>query len=67
VVVGDEKTSRERFALAREEMESYAVSYYETQRQSRRECGVFDRLKIRRELTETRVPELTAFANTEND
>jgi len=31
VVVDDEKSSRERVALAHEEIESYDASYYETQ------------------------------------
>jgi DNA polymerase I len=70
VVVDDEKTSRERVALAHEEIESYDPSYYETQLVRAVESVLspigWDRTEIRRELTKTRVPELTAFANTEN-
>ncbi|MFC7078267.1 type B DNA-directed DNA polymerase [Haloarcula halophila] len=71
VVVNDEKTSRERVALAHEEIESYDASYYETQLVRAVESVLspmgWNRSKIRRELAETRVPELTAFANTERD
>jgi len=69
VVVDDRKSSRERVALAHEEIESYDASYYETQIVRAVESILaplgWDRSKIRRELAETRVPELTAFANTE--
>ena len=65
VVVDDEKTSRERVALAHEEIESYDASYYETQLIRAVESVLspigWDRRKIRRELAETRVPELTGF------
>ncbi len=68
VVVDDEKTSRERVALAHEEIESYDPSYYETELVRAAESLLsplgWDRSKIRRELAETRVPELTAFTNT---
>ncbi|WP_338737840.1 type B DNA-directed DNA polymerase [Haloplanus salilacus] len=71
VVVDDEKTSRERVALAHEEIESYDASYYETKLIRAVESLLspidWDRSKIRRELTETLVPELAAYANTEND
>ncbi|WP_096391799.1 type B DNA-directed DNA polymerase [Halopenitus persicus] len=71
VVVDDEKTSRERVVLAHEGVESYDASYYETQLVRAIESLLsplgWNRSKIRRELAETRVPELTAFANTEND
>jgi len=71
VVVDDEKQSRERVVLAHEEIESYDPSYYETKLVRAVESLLsplgWDRSKIRRELAETRVPELTAFANTEND
>jgi len=71
VVVDDEKSSRERVALAHEEIGSYDASYYETQLVRAVESVLsplgWDRSKIRRELVETRVPELTAFANTESD
>jgi DNA polymerase I len=69
VVVDDEKSSRERVALAHEAIESYDPSYYETELVRAVESLLsplgWDRSKIRRELAETRVPELTAFANTE--
>ena len=71
MVVDDKKCSRERVALAHEEIESYDASYYETQLFRAVESVLsplgWDRSKIRRELTATRVPELTAFVNTEND
>ncbi|MCF2169008.1 DNA polymerase domain-containing protein, partial [Halobacterium salinarum] len=71
VVVDDEKSSRERVALAHEEIESYDASYYEIQLVRAVESVLsplgWDRTEIRRELAETRVPELTAFANTGND
>jgi DNA polymerase I len=71
IIVNDEKPSRERVALAHEEIESYDPSYYETQLIRAVESLLsplgWDRSKIRRELAETRVPELTAFANTENN
>jgi len=67
VVVDDEKTSRERVALAHEEIESYDPSYYETELVRAAESLLsplgWDQSKIRRELAETRVPELTAFTN----
>ncbi len=70
VVVDDEKTSRERVALAHEEIESYDPSYYETQLIRAVESVLsplgWDRAEIRRELTETRVPKVTAYANIEN-
>jgi DNA polymerase I len=56
--------------LAHEEIESYDPSYYETQLIRAVESVLsplgWDRAEIRRELTETRVPKLTAYANTEN-
>jgi DNA polymerase I len=68
IVVDDEKTSRERVALAHEEIESYDPSYYETQLVRAVESLLsplgWDRSKIRRELSNTRIPELTAFTNT---
>ena len=67
VVVYDEKTSRERVALAHEEIESYDASYYETQLVRAVESVLsplgWDRTEIRREIAETRVAELTAFPN----
>jgi DNA polymerase I len=69
VVVDDEKRSRERVALAHEEINSYDPSYYETELVRAVESLLspigWDRSKIRRELAEIRVPELTVFANTE--
>ncbi|TKX52756.1 DNA polymerase I, partial [Halorubrum sp. SP3] len=60
------KTSRERVALAHEEIESYDASYYETQLVRAVESVLsplgWDRTEIQRELVETRVPELMAFA-----
>jgi len=67
VVVDDEKTSQERVALAHEEIESYDASYYETQLIRAVESVLsplgWDRTEIRREIAETQVAELTAFAN----
>ncbi|WP_251329466.1 type B DNA-directed DNA polymerase [Haloplanus pelagicus] len=69
VVVDDETTSRERVALAHEEIESYDPSYYETKLVRAVESLLsplgWDRAKIRRELAETWVPELTTFTNPE--
>ncbi len=71
LVVDDEKTSREQVALAHEEIESYDPSYYETELVRAVESVLspigWGRSKICRELGETRVPELTAFANTEQN
>ena len=70
VVVDDEKSSRERVALTHEEVESYDASYYETQLVRAVESVLsplgWDQTEIRRELTETRVPKLAAYASTEN-
>ena len=67
MVVDDEKTSQERVALAHEEIESYDASYYETQLLRAVESVLsplgWDRTEIRREIAETQVAELTAFAN----
>ena len=67
VVVDDEKSSRERVALAHEEI----ASYYETELVRAVESVLspvgWDRSKIRRYLSETREPELTAFANGNQD
>ena len=68
MVVDDEKTSRERVALAYEEVETYDASYYETQLVRAVESVLsplgWDRTEIRRELTGTQVPKLTTFADT---
>jgi len=70
VVVDDEKTSRERVALAHEEIESYDASYYEKQLIRAVESVLspigWDHSDIRRELTETRVPKLKTYTNTED-
>jgi DNA polymerase I len=65
VVVDDEKSSRERVALAHEEIESYDASYYETQLVRAVESVLaplgWDRTEIRREIAETRETDLIAF------
>jgi DNA polymerase I len=65
VVVDDEKSSRERVALAHEEVESYDASYYETQLIRAVESVLaplgWDRTEIRREIAETRETDLIAF------
>jgi len=65
VVVDDEKSSRERVALAHEEVESYDAAYYETQLVRAVESVLaplgWDRTEIQRELAGTREPELTDF------
>jgi DNA polymerase I len=69
VVVDDEKSSRDRVALVHEKIESYDPSYYETQLVRAVESVLspleWDRSKIRRELAETQVPELSVFADSE--
>jgi DNA polymerase elongation subunit (family B) len=65
VVVDDEKISRERIALAHEEVESYDPSYYETQLVRAIESVLsplgWDRTDIQQELSGAREPELTDF------
>jgi len=65
VVVDDGKASRERVALAHEEIESYDPLYYETQLVRAIESVLsplgWDRTDIRQELSGTREPELTDF------
>ncbi len=65
VVVDDEKSSRERVALAHEETESYDASYYETQLVRAVESVLsplgWDRTEIQQELAGVREPELTDF------
>jgi len=65
MVVDNEKTSRERVALAHEEIESYDPSYYETQLVRAIESVLsplgWDRTDIRQELSGAREPELTDF------
>jgi len=62
---------RERVALAHKDIDSYDPSYYETEFVRAVESLLsplgWDRSKIRQELAELRVLELTAFANTERD
>ncbi len=65
VVVDDEKTSRERVALAHEPIDSYDPAYYETQLVRAVEsvlspCG-WDQIDIRRELAEIRELNLMDF------
>ena len=64
------KKSRDRVALAHEEIESYDPSYYETQLIRAVESVLsplgWDQSEIRRELAETQVPELTAFVDSES-
>jgi len=66
VVVDDEKTSRERVALAHEEIESYDPSYYETELVRAVESVLsplgWDSSKIRRKLAETDETSLSSFA-----
>jgi len=63
VVVDDEKSSRERVALAHEEVESYDASYYETQLVRAVESILapldWDRNDIRRELDGSHVVGIT--------
>jgi DNA polymerase I len=63
VVVDDEISSRDRVALAHEEVESYDASYYETQLVRAVESILsplgWNRNDIRRELNGTRVAGIT--------
>ncbi|SEO74348.1 DNA polymerase I [Halorientalis persicus] len=65
VIVDDEKQSRERVALAHEEVESYDASYYETQLVRAIESLLsplgWDRTDIQQKLSGIREPELTDF------
>ena len=69
IVVDDEKSSRERVALAHEEIESYDASYYETQLVRAVESVLsplgWDRTEIQREIAETRETDLAAFTEIE--
>jgi DNA polymerase I len=71
VVVDDEKSSRDRVALAHEASETYDASYYETQLVRAVESVLlplgWDRTDIRRRLAETREVELTEFTAARND
>jgi len=70
VVVDDEKSSRDRVALAHEEIETYDASYYETQLVRAVESVLlplgWNRTDIRRRLAETREMELTEFTAARN-
>ncbi|WP_200830985.1 type B DNA-directed DNA polymerase [Haloarcula mannanilytica] len=70
VVVDDEKSSRDRVALAHEEIETYDATYYETQLVRAVESVLlplgWDRTDIRRRLAETREVELTEFTAARN-
>ena len=65
VVVDDEKSSRERVALAHEDIETYDASYYETQLIRAVESVLspvgWDRSDIRRELSDERDAVLSSF------
>jgi DNA polymerase I len=65
VVVDDDKTSRDRVALAHEAPEDYDPAYYETQLVRAIESVLspfgWDRDRLRRELADTRTVALTAF------
>ena len=65
VVVDDEKDSRERVALAHEELEAYDPLYYETELVRAVESVLsplgWDSTDIQRELRETRELDLTVF------
>ena len=71
VVVDDAKTSRERVALAHEKVETYDPDYYETELVRAVESVLsplgWIRSDIRRELSGTRVPELTAFTESKEN
>jgi DNA polymerase I len=68
-VVDDEKSSRERVALAHEEVDSYDASYYEIQLVRAVESVLsplgWDRTEIQREIAETREMNLAAFTEVE--
>jgi DNA polymerase I len=69
VVVDNKKSSRERVALAHEEIEAYDASYYETQLVRAVESVLaplgWDRTEIQREIAETRETDLAAFTEIE--
>ena len=71
VVVDDEKSSRDRVALAHETIETYDADYYETQLVRAVESVLsplgWDRADIRRELAETREVNLADFTAAWND
>jgi len=71
VVVDDEKNSRERVALAHEEIESYDASYYEIQLVRAVESVLsplgWDRTEIQSEIAETRETNLAAFTEVERN
>ncbi|MBX0288564.1 type B DNA-directed DNA polymerase [Halomicroarcula sp. F28] len=65
VVIDHRKSSRERVALAHEEIDTYDPDYYETQLIRAVESVVsplgWDRTDIQRELSKTKEPDLTQF------
>jgi DNA polymerase I len=69
VVVDDEKSSRDRVALAHEAIETYDASYYETQLVRAVESVLlplgWDRTEIQSEIAETRETNLAAFTEVE--
>jgi hypothetical protein len=68
VVEGDKKSSRDRVALALEEIETYEASYYETQLVRAVESMLsplgWDQSDIRRELSGERDAVLSSFGAT---
>ena len=71
MVVDDRKTSQERVALAHEEVETYDPDYYGTELVRAVESVLsplgWTRSDIRRKLSGTRMPELTAFAESKEN
>jgi len=71
VVVDNEKTSRERVALAHEGIESYDPSYYETQLVRAIESVLsplgWNRTDIQREIGEVRETNLAAYTEGEKN
>jgi DNA polymerase I len=69
VVVVDEKNSRERVALAHEEVESYDASYYETQLVRAVESVLsplgWSQSEIHQEIAKTRPTNLRSFTGNE--
>ncbi|GGN22286.1 hypothetical protein GCM10009021_24760 [Halarchaeum nitratireducens] len=65
MVVDDEKSSRDRVALAHEAIETYDASYYETQLVRAVESVLsplgWDRTNIRREISDERDAVLSSF------
>jgi len=63
--VDEHKSSRDRVALAHEEIEIYDASFYETQLVRAVESVIsplrWDRSDIRRQLSDTRTTKITSF------